>query len=104
MYTNNETLPNQPPPKNSSAKSFPFIFSAQRGKTRRRKHFPDEAPVQPNELADEYYRYYRPASTAERDLIDSIVENEWLARDLELIDREAAEKTVAFVNYDPYEP
>ena len=104
MRTTNDYPPTQPAPKPSvGPKGFPYNLACGEPaipQRRRRKHFPDEAPVQPNELADEYYRYYRPANTEQRDLVDSIVENEWRARDLALLDQEAAELTVAFINYD----
>ena len=113
MRINNEYPPTQPAPRRSDRpkrserpKGYPYnLDSGKRPNPRRpkRRHFPDEAPVQPNELADEYYRYYRPTNTEERDLVDSIVENEWRLRDLALLDQEAGELTVAFINYDNFE-
>jgi hypothetical protein len=86
MYTNHKNTPDYwYTNKSTGPQSSPFNFlPCQPSKTLRRKHFPDEAPPQPNELADAYYRYYRPANSAERDRVDSMVENEWQLREFEL--------------------
>jgi hypothetical protein len=67
----------------------PFNFTPGNCIRRRPRIVSEEVPEEPNELADEYYRFYRPANTAERDMVDSMVENEWTLRSVGLDAKEA---------------
>jgi len=87
MFTRNRNTPNYWITDNSTGpRSAPFSFSNRLGRPKRKKFpvVPEEALTEPNELADEYYRYYRPSNNSERDMVDSMVENEMRLRDAEL--------------------
>jgi len=92
MYTNHKLTPNYWYTKDSTGpRTPPFHFTPGRfGRKRAKLPFVrEESPEDINELADQYYRYYQPASPDERDRIDSMVENEWRLRGLALDEQEA---------------
>jgi hypothetical protein len=90
MFTNHKLIPNYRY-NSTGLKSVPFHHTLGRRVIAKAEppYVREEADEELNELADQYYRYYRPVSPDQRDRIDSMVENEWRLRGAALDDQEA---------------